>query len=439
MALALGATLPLVVACGLERHLARDGAYHFERVVDTGDFFVADRTRLFAYVFTQWPLVAAARAGVRDVRVLAATYGAGILSASVLSLLASWHALPPGRRAAMALPIWSLLVVVLPADGFLSHESKTMVALMWPAIFLLWRDEPRTRRQTALLTTCMVGLTLSYTSQLASYPLLAAGAWRQLRRAAPHGEPDRVAWLTLLLIAAGTVASIGAIVSPELAQPRAWFLSGISWAWTSGQTRIGVATCLAFVWACRTGQRALSLVGAALALVGVAWLLGGLPPAPDPYAARTLTITVLPLLLLSWPLSLRKLDRWPAAAWWTTLIAVCLFGSGSLARSSAWSRHRAEFQRVLRSETGLVPLESQPALVPGQLYSWNAPLLSLVWSWPCVRSIVLNPAGLSWEPFDPRLELRLTRYLEFDDAFRRIDASVARCGSELVPLQPGPR
>jgi len=146
------------------------------------------------------------------------------------------------------------------------------------------------------------------------------------------------------------------------------------------------------------------------------------------YPNRTLFLTLATMVVLVsawiWKSGVAMpRDGFAACAAVTFALSVALF-----VRLEAWREYRAQVVNIVHSRHGLVPVAETPIWrhtrrtavnlsEAGLLWdSWNLPQLCLVWSWPRVQAIILNPPGTSWEPFDPRRERPLQRYLRYDPA-----------------------
>ena len=97
-----------------------------------------------------------------------------------------------------------------------------------------------------------------------------------------------------------------------------------------------------------------------------------------------------------------------------------------------WVSVKAEFVKAQEVEKMFLPIGETPLGDPNldlrhHRWSWNNPLLSLVWSDKCVRTIILNDEGGPQGPFDPQKNLVLKMYLKFDPRFKNIDPSVRVC------------
>jgi hypothetical protein len=134
--------------------------------------------------------------------------------------------------------------------------------------------------------------------------------------------------------------------------------------------------------------------------------------AGDSFASRTLSMTLLPPLLLAvgallWNDARIRVTTAPFAAFavYTVLVAAI-----SLHENRQWLEFRSRFKTVLTTRSGLVPIESTPLANHPAGWPWNNAILSYLWSGEVVGAVVLNPVETTWEPFDPRTTAILDRY-----------------------------
>ena len=92
-----------------------------------------------------------------------------------------------------------------------------------------------------------------------------------------------------------------------------------------------------------------------------------------------------------------------------------------------WDAVKREFLTVVDSDARYISIDETALRNNHHRWSWNNPLLSLVWSNRCVRTIVLNSAEDPPGPVNLQENLVLKRYLKYDNYFRRIDPDVAVC------------
>jgi hypothetical protein len=105
--------------------------------------------------------------------------------------------------------------------------------------------------------------------------------------------------------------------------------------------------------------------------------------------------------------------------------------SVNLIQSNNWRTYKEEVQTVLAENNGYVAIEGTKLYKNPCGWSWNNSQISLVWSYPCVKSIILNEENISSFPFDPREMLILKDYLQYDPYFKAIDPQIQVCGAEL--------
>jgi hypothetical protein len=143
--------------------------------------------------------------------------------------------------------------------------------------------------------------------------------------------------------------------------------------------------------------------------------------AHESFGARTLSITLLPSLLL---LAVVAHSRAPSLVGWRKLLLagmVVVTVVWNVRQSSDWARYREEMLRVLRTERGFVPMAATALDKDPRRWGWTNPELSVVWSYPVVRAIVENGPKQFWVPYDPRQVLILKRYVRYDTVFADID------------------
>jgi hypothetical protein len=142
--------------------------------------------------------------------------------------------------------------------------------------------------------------------------------------------------------------------------------------------------------------------------------------AGDSFASRTLSMTLLPPLLVIAAMLLHRDEsvRFTAAPFAAFALFAIVVAAVSLHENRQWIEFRSAFKATLATRTGLVPIESTPMAGHAAAWPWNNPLLSYLWSGDVVRAVVLNPADTSWEPFDPRTTAILGRYRQPPDFLR---------------------
>jgi hypothetical protein len=135
------------------------------------------------------------------------------------------------------------------------------------------------------------------------------------------------------------------------------------------------------------------------------------------FASRTLSITLLPVLLvgaiLVWYFK-SELDRTGIL---TFVAFIMVMVAGNLYNTNNWKDFRNEVKQLVKTHEGYIPIEETRLKDNPYRWGWNNTELGLIWSAPRVKAIILNQQNVRWEPFNPRKKLILKNYLQYDDFF----------------------
>lgn len=427
LVLAFAATLPLLIACACERHLAMDGVNAFINVLDRRECYIPTPARLVSDSLIQFPLLGAVLVGVKSLPLLVAIYGMGVMLPFWFGVIAAWYALPNGRKYFMALPIWSLLVLSFPVDGHLTHQSHVMTPLLWPALFLIARAEAWRPLETTLLFACLGALALSYETVCFPATVLTGLAVRRWQ-----GAADRTQRALALTAAVGSMVIVGVgvttILAPADAGNKANFAASLREPWVFGQVPVGTAAIALFFGGWAAGRpRVLWWLG--LLLVGAAawwgWR-GELPIRGGAYQARTLALTLMPWVFTAGAALFVTRRDLPMTGWAVCALAVAVLSAPFFGHLGRWLNYRAEVTRLTRSGRGFIEVKGTKIEWDWERNSWNLTELSLVWGGSPARAVIVNPPGGPWEPFDPRNMLPLRRYVEIDREALPVQRTPAR-------------
>lgn len=408
-----------------EMYFSADGAHYFARILDKGSVLNVSWTRLHADVATQWPLVLAVKLGVADLGILKCLYALGLYLPYLVAGVLSVYALRGTDREALVFPLAAYLLVSFPAAYIWVGESHVMAVAAWPALFLLLRPTP-SRVDVALLLLLLFFLSRTYeTSAAVALVFVAVCLIRVLREG-----PECRGRLLLVLAAAVLVFGVNAYSAafPVSAQNRSGFVAGITRTLRNPNL---VCALLAFsllalaIWR----QRASLLLGAvAVGVVAtVLALLGITVSAHVSFDSRSLTLTLLPLLLLAASVFVFRQPRMTPAQRAGIGAVFVLLTAANVISWNDWARFRGEFERVLTHNRGYIPVEHTPLRRDRSRWGWTSPILSVLWSGGCVRAVVLNPPNTVWEPFDPRATLPLQSYFRFGIPFRGVVSQARLC------------
>ena len=105
----------------------------------------------------------------------------------------------------------------------------------------------------------------------------------------------------------------------------------------------------------------------------------------------------------------RTLNRTAVGSFFVAFLVMTAFNLIDLRH---WVGVKREFLAAVNSDDRYVSINRTPLRDSHYRWSWNNPLLSLVWSGECVNTIVLNSPDDPQGPFNPREKLVLKRYLK---------------------------
>jgi len=411
----------------IDKHLSADGVLYFTSILDSGDFYRVDATRRFAEYATQWPLVLAVRAGLSNVPALSAVYALGLFLPVVFGFAICLFAVRGERATPLCLPLLVLATVSLPSDYILAGEHHVMTLLASPILLLILRRSSPTAWDGIALVSCLAVFTRTYPSAVASAFLFAVLITYRLISERSDHRAALIRGVALLLCLATLVLGTSAILNPRDLNNREQFWKVLAVILVQPEIVLVTAASTLFLIGLairlRTGQMAASILAASSLALSLPYVLGaryGLS-AHQSVAARTLTATLLPTLLLLAVLvhvCAPRLSGFPKVLLAGIVLTVV---AGSFVHSAHWARYRGAMKDVLRTARGFVPVERTRLLDNPCRWGWASPGLSVVWSFPVVRAIVENPRGEPWVPFDPRLKLLLQKYVRYDPVFAGVD------------------
>jgi hypothetical protein len=419
----------LVRAVAIDQHLSADGVLYFASILDGESFARVDSGRRFAESLIQWPLVLAVVTGVTHVPLLSKVFGFGIYLLYVMSFGLCLWAVRRESPTALALPLLSMATVSLPSVYILAGEHQVMVLLASPILLLVLRREAPTWADGICLWVALLAFTRTYpTAIVSAFVVTLVLVVRMISDRGGRRELVIRGGALVLLIAAGFLG-MRAILNPRDLVNRDLFGEVLFIALHPGI--LFPAAAAVFLLLSLLTERVRwwgpSAVASAVCLAlyaRFAFSSGHALTAHQSFAARTLTVTVLPLLLLLTALVHRRRSQLVGPRRAVLAAIVLMVTQANLLHSGHWARYRDEMLRLLRNERGYVRIEESRIFRHPSRWGWTSPSLSVVWSFPVVRAIVENAEGEAWEPFDPRKTLILKRYVRYDPVFAHIDPAV---------------
>jgi hypothetical protein len=405
--------LSAVLWYGLVNDLAfsADGAYYFSKVLDLRDFYSNAWSREHSNLMSQWPLVVAVRLGITDLSLLTPINGVSLYLPFVASFGLCMFALRGLDKTPLLFPLASMLLVTFPAAFILVGESHFMALATWPILLLILRPTLG-HMDAAVLVGSLLILCRTYETAFASGGLFIALGVLRLR----YGPPGNRRALIAAMAAALVVVGVGSYWTafPANSVNRNSFLHSLVLPLRHPLFLCSLAALSLLTWAVARRASWAYVASFAIAALAVVLPLGGIAATANvSFACRTLTLTLLPALLLAASFLYVRGFRLERGALLATMTVMTLLGVANAVSWQGWIEFREEFRGTLRGLSGYVAVEDTALFRSGYRWNWTSPLLSILWSDGCVRTIVLSPARVRWEPFDPRTTLPMQRYVRF--------------------------
>lgn len=411
------------LALSTERALWLDGAYYFIRLLENQGFVLGDGSRSGADALVQIPVLLALRAGVTNLPVLKLLFSLPSFLLAPVSLgLCLWMAGP--RRDLMIYPLSTLAAGLMNTELLVIHESRTAVALFWPALFGL--VDPL-RRTSTLAIGCLASLPFiaSYESAIVLGPVLIAAAFQRMRQG-PSPAQNRVLWAGITSAVLATAVAAQSILRPTHPANLTSFQG--SWRVILEPGSVGIQVSLLVVALLIVARLLRRLEPFVPLIAGGVALLGVLQALSDPthigvtaqYRGRIVNV-ILPILAAAPVLFAGLLFRTETAA--RRALGLLFAAQIVLQLQLTWQWHA--FREVSRERLacvrGLVPVDVALGsglevlrVSPEWMHGWQHPSLSLLDHAGPVRGLLGRARGYTeWQPFDPldpNALPRLSRY-----------------------------
>ena len=436
-------TVDFVIKFALDKHFSLDGVNYFFHILQNEGFANIAWSRRYTEYLTEWPLVLSLELGLSDIPLLSKIFGLGIYFPYLLSFGLCWLITDRGDRALLLFPLASFVGFNLLSDYDVIADHHVLAVMTWPIMLLLIKHRPLEWQEGLLLWILVFAYSRMYETAvlnafLFSLILITRMSCFKVRR------EMIICGVGLALFAVVLYISIQYIVSPRSPTNRGAFLDSIlvnqrNWEAVATNSFLGI---FFLGWLIRDRWDLVKNIVFGLALVPIVAYVLARFMHPDyavtaylSFSSRTLVAIVVPGLLIACALigALRsRLTLIGLASF--TLMFVVMVGF-NLYDLRHWNEVKKEFVELSSSEQMFINIEETALADPSlelrhHRWSWNNPLLSLVWSGGCVRTVVLNSEQGPQGPFDPRKQLVLKRYLEYDERFRDIDTGVRTCSKK---------
>ena len=415
-------------AYSVDKHLSADGVHYFTELLERKNFFDFAWPREFATDLTTWPLVIAINLGIQDISLLKYIFAAGLYFPYLLAFIISIYAVRQ-QLSLLLFPLLSIVMISFTADYMLVGEFHVMAILAWPILFLLLKKGTFNGLEIALLWGLLVIFSRLYeTALIIAIIYIAILSVRFY--VFPSKKQRIIHSITLLLCSLTVLIAIDSILHPRDPANKTYFLNGMIAMLDTKELWLNLSFIFLFtlgLWLRHKIILVLSFIPSVI-YFSIAIFADHGNMATLSYAARTLSVMLLPLLLGSaifiyyFDIPRTKLSIFAASAFILVMVV-----SNIRFTITDWEDFRQQFIHTLNTQQGYIPMNDTSFHNSPYRWGWNNPLLSLVWSGSCVNSIVLNPSGEHWTPLNPKERLILKEYIRYHSFFKKVDSTVHTC------------
>jgi hypothetical protein len=419
----------------VDKHLALDGVNYFFHILENRDFANIAWSRRFTEYLTEWPLVLWIHFGGKNIPTLIDIFAIGIYFPYLLSFLCCWYAVRDENKSLLWFPLAGYFSFNILSDYSLIADHHVMAVMTWPILLILLKTRPLMWREGIILGLLLVLYTRMYETAVVTAGLLSLIAMVRIFRITVLKD-RAISCIALLLLIIVMLISVLYIADPRSPVNRGHFLDSI---WVNRRNWEAVTTCaymgtFALGWIISGRWKRLKNILFIGALVPISYYIflrvttDYAMTAYISFSSRTLSGIVLPALIVLAMIVVtykRVLNRIGMGSFLIAFITIIGF---NLADLRYWVGVKSEFLVAMNTDARYVSIDETPLKDSHYRWSWNNSLLSLVWSSPCVRTIILNSPDDPQGPVDPREQLVLKEYLKYDSFFRKVDPTIKGCG-----------
>ncbi len=425
-----------------QRGLVADGSHYFIRILRERTVVSPEKSRWFANLLTEWPILLAVRSHIKDLPTLSYLYSFGLFYLSAVTPVLSWFLLPTERKGLITLPLLALLFGWMASCYAAIGQSQVMALWFWPTAFALAFSNAHSTRAAAVTLLLAIPTILMHEAMCFLGPILAIIA---LSRIAGDRKPfARCFWFGIgLWMLAGCAIALYFTLFSYKHPDRMDFVTGlvrfhfVFWAPQSVNPPVvvAVAAALAMLFCCIRERPARALLPLWLPAFALFLFAAGFAPVIAPgffapqlqYDARSWVVAV-PLLLVVAVVAIRlRLLPVPSTARPMLAMIVALTAVSQItwqvAATAKWDQFVDDFRQVLATDRGFVPYDTAfgsgttnpPSVLSLLVTDWTLPSLSIALApQGHVSSIVGNPGPILWQPFDPADPAALPRIAGVD-------------------------
>jgi hypothetical protein len=404
------------------RGLYADGAFHVTQIVGHQSFFFTAPARTIATFLVQAPEVMAVMLGVTAPQLIATGFSVTTNVLPGFVFLLCYLVLSRAERWFFVFPAFVYFAGILSAQFASVTEGLVSTAYVWLLFYLLLFGQLSVWGLGLILLLSVGAIVLHEEMSFLGPVLIAAGwlRWRDVKT-----RPAQLALgLAMLAITIGTAVGTWWALLPHTPQSRTDLISGLvhlQWLFVPAlgcnlPAALGLAagmaifTCILVPRASRAVILTFFIISAGLAVASfwerhltIPW---GQYAARDNAALLSFPLMILVLVAHRLP-GVFILPFRPIAAI-VMMLGICV-SLWHIQATEKWWAFLSHFRSVLASNNGIVPSAAlfnppgtrQEKLSRLMIWSWNNPDLSIL-ALPrrCMTSVIANPPGVSWEPYD---------------------------------------
>ena len=419
----------LLVSISFDKHFSADGVHYFIKILQTYNFTYIDWTRQFANYLSQIFLVIGVNLGIKDFNILSMLYGISLILPYFLTFLLSLFALRNEDKSIMLFVFISMILINLTSDFILVGEHHLLALLSWPILFFLLRRTALVSWDIFYLFLLMFLYTRLYSTAI--IPTILFMILALLRSIFALQISQRIYYTIagLLSMVAGAI-SIYSILYPRSIENKAGFSEIILQSLYTPEIIASIFFLIFFFTGWFFRQRILvwiSIIPIIFFLI-YTYHTDYAITAGQSFGNRSLTVTLLPLLLLIATILHWKMKEAIKSIYIIFMSFILMMLFSNILNTLKWNQFRKEVLNILQTENGYI-LNKDTSLVKSEYkWSWTMSQLSVVWSRGCVKTIILNDSSISWEPFNPLKESILASYTCYNDKlFKLFSSNTSLC------------
>ncbi|MCO5730186.1 hypothetical protein [Rhizobium sp. SSA_523] len=399
-----------------DRILSADGSYYLARLADWQGFVLVGWHRSNAQYATQFLPVYGSRLfdlGLEEIKHL---YALNVFLPAVVSfaLCLAWMRNAP---TLLAYPLISFVLLELNSTFIIMGEHHVLALCAWPLLAFCLFPERRWYDWVAFYSLCILSLRLYEAAVVVlAIPFclcLWNGRTSSIRR-------KSVLWFAgAVLLAIGIGISLDGIVHPRDVSNYNGFREQTMVALGSPLAQACLAMVLAVLAAQVTGKRRYLVAGviAVVAILFVAQMTWHRITGGQSFAARTFSVSVLPLLMAAAVLHVRlrighAFDRTAAACFAVFIGIACAYSAITEWR---WHKLMVRLEQALDARSGRLSLPEIGIGYEEFASTFPLPTMSVIMSGPCVTRMLQLPDDY-WVPYDPVRDRILTRYRDYAES-----------------------